>query len=70
VNMTQQFLSTALPVMVTFAVAAWFQGRGLDGINHRIDDVIARLGRIEAKLDNHADRIARLEERTSMVVRG
>jgi len=34
-------------------------------LSKRLDDIIARLGRIEMKLDDHQDRIARLEERTS-----
>jgi hypothetical protein len=51
-----------LPLMFTFIgaiwVASWLQ-------NKRLDDIIVRLGRIEAKLENHAERITRLEERTS-----
>ncbi len=39
----------------------------LDDMNRRLDDMTRRLDRIEGKLDNHADRIARLEERTSPV---
>jgi polyhydroxyalkanoate synthesis regulator phasin len=34
-------------------------------ISSRLDDIIARLGRIEIKLEGHEDRITRLEERTS-----
>jgi hypothetical protein len=33
--------------------------------NRRLDDIIARVARIESKLDGHAERIARVEERTS-----
>ena len=35
----------------------------------QLADIIARLGRIETKLDDHAERITRLEERTSPVRR-
>jgi septal ring factor EnvC (AmiA/AmiB activator) len=41
----------------------------IDEIGRRFDDVIARLIRIEQKLDNHEERIVRLEERTSPLVR-
>jgi hypothetical protein len=34
-------------------------------VSSRLDDIIARLGRIEIKLEGHEDRITRLEERTS-----
>jgi predicted signal transduction protein with EAL and GGDEF domain len=34
-------------------------------VNRRMDVVIVRLDRIEAKLDSHEERIVRLEERTS-----
>ena len=34
-------------------------------VSKRLDDIIARLGRIEIKLEGHEDRITRLEERTS-----
>lgn len=39
-------------------------------LGKRLDDVVARLVRIETKLDSHAERITRLEERTSPLVRG
>lgn len=41
--------------------------KAIDGTNRRLDDIVARLGRIEVKLEDHADRIARLEERTSPI---
>jgi hypothetical protein len=34
-------------------------------IQSQLTDIVTRLGRIEAKLDNHETRITRLEERTS-----
>lgn len=37
----------------------------LSTMQSQITDIVQRLGRIEAKLDNHADRITRLEERVS-----
>jgi hypothetical protein len=58
----QPFFQITLPLMSTFIgaiwVASWTQ-------NKRLDDIIKRLDRIEAKLENQPDRISRLEERTS-----
>ena len=59
-SMLQNFLSVALPICITFIatiwIAAWAQ-------NKRLDDIVARLARIETKLENHQDRIVRLGER-------
>src|SRR5580658_3709635 len=94
--MLQQFLSVALPIMVTLVatiwIAQWSQNKRFDDLkgdinrrfgdlgkrfddlksdmNRRFDDVIKRLDRIETKLDDHEERIVRLEERTSPVRRG
>jgi hypothetical protein len=64
-----QFVQVALPIMITLLVAAWMNGKGLDGINRRLDDIVSRLGRIEVKLEGHDGRIVRLEERTSPLAR-
>jgi hypothetical protein len=45
--MLQQFTAVALPIILALAGAAWLQ-------NRRLDDIIARLARIELKLDDHA----------------
>jgi GTPase len=67
-NILQQpFIQVALPIMVALTLAAWLQNKRFDDVNRRIDEVIRRLDRIETKLDNHNERIARLEERTSLV---
>ena len=67
-NILQQpFIQVALPIMVALTLAAWLQYKRFDDVNRRIDEVIRRLDRIETKLDNHNERIARLEERTSLV---
>ena len=48
-------------------------GKRIEDLNsslgNRLDEVIVRLDRIETKLDNHHERIARLEERTSPIHR-
>jgi hypothetical protein len=48
--------------MVTFVAAIWAASWSQ---NKRLDDIMASLRRIETKLENHAERITRLEERTS-----
>jgi hypothetical protein len=78
----QQFVSVALPLMVTLVatiwIASWSQNKRFDDLNRRIDElradmiarfaeVFGRLDRIELKLDNHEGRIVRLEERTSII---
>ena len=37
--------------------------------NRRVDEILVRLDRMEHKLDNHDERIVRLEERTSPLLR-
>ena len=54
------FIQVALPILIGLMLAAWLQ-------NQRFNDTNQRLERIETKLDNHNERIARLEERTSLV---
>jgi hypothetical protein len=55
--MVQQFTGTALPLMITILVAVCINNKAFDGVHKRLDDIIARLGRIETKLDDHAERI-------------
>jgi hypothetical protein len=71
----QNFLSISLPIMFTLVgtiwVASWPQNKRFDylrsDMNRRFEDVTTRLVRIEHKLDNHEERLVRVEERTSMV---
>jgi hypothetical protein len=58
------FVQVALPILIGFITMGWWQNKRIDDRPRSIDH---RLGRIEAKLDNHAERITRLEERTSLV---
>jgi len=67
--MIQQFTSVALPIILAFAIAAWLQNKRFDDIQKRLDDIIARLGKIEAKLDDHGERIVRLEAQASPILR-
>lgn len=70
------FVQVALPIMLTFAAATWYQNKRIDDLrsemnnlraemNRQFGEILRRLDRIEAKLENHNERITRLEERTS-----
>jgi hypothetical protein len=65
--MLQNFLSVALPIILAFigtiGLASWSQ-------NKRLDDIIARLGRIEGKQDDRAERIVKLETQASRIRTG
>jgi hypothetical protein len=69
----QPFFQVALPIIVTFAAATWFQNKRVDhlkaAVNRRLDDIIARLDRMETLLSGHDRRITALEERTSPLLR-
>jgi hypothetical protein len=72
----QPFVQVALPIIITFAIATWFQSkriddlrdslnRRIDGLDNRLDAIDRRLERIENLLTAHDRRITVLEERTS-----
>jgi hypothetical protein len=76
----QPFFQIALPIIITFAIATWYQSSRIsdlrDTLGKRIDDLRAdmnarfaavekRLDRIEIALTDHSSRIIALEERTS-----
>ncbi len=74
------FVQIALPIMITMLLTVRVNSKAFDTLNRRLDDmktdsnrrfdeVIKRLDRIETKLDDHGNRIVRLEERTSPLVR-
>jgi hypothetical protein len=71
-----QFVQVALPLMLSLAIAAWLNNRGIDAVGKRIDDlrgemngrfdeVFRRLDRLDEVLFDHDQKIVRLEERTS-----
>jgi hypothetical protein len=37
--LNSQFVQVALPIVLTIFIAAWMNGRSIDGINKRIDDL-------------------------------
>jgi hypothetical protein len=72
----QPFFQVALPIIVTFMITTLYQGKRIDDLSKRIDDLRAdmnarfdavekRLDRIEIAVADHATRITVLEERTS-----
>lgn len=80
----QPFFQVTLPLMVTFIasiwIAQWAQNKRFDDLNKRFDDlgkrfgemkaeIVKRLDAIEAKLDNHHERIIRLEAEASPIAR-
>lgn len=81
----QPFFQVTLPLMVTFIatmwIAQWAQNKRFDDLNKRFDDlgrrleemkseIVRRLDAIDAKLDNHHERIIRLEADASPIARG
>ena len=73
-------LPIMVTLITTISLSSWSQNKRFDNLKgdmnrrfddasrdtrNRFDDVIKRLDRIEIKLDNHEQRIVRLEERTS-----
>lgn len=62
----QPFFQVTLPIMVTFVATIWLASWAQ---NKRLEEIIARLGRIETKLDDHAERIVRLEAQASPIAR-
>jgi hypothetical protein len=76
----QPFFQVALPIIITFALATWYQNSRItdlrdmlgkriddlkDSINKRLDAIEKRLSSIEDLLRDHDRRITTLEERTS-----
>jgi hypothetical protein len=61
--MLQNFLSIALPIILTFIATIWLASWSQ---NKRLDDIVMRLTRIGAGLKEHGEKIAALDERTSM----
>jgi hypothetical protein len=67
--LNQPFFQITLPLMVTFVAtvwaASWAQNKRMDdlrdSINRRLDDIVARLTRIENLLADHDRRITALE---------
>lgn len=66
------FFTVALPIVITLIVATITQNKRVDdlrdsmnkrfdAVDKRFDSIERRLERIEIKLDNHTERIARLE---------
>jgi hypothetical protein len=80
----QSFVTVELPIVIAITLATRTNnGRITDlrndmdrrfadltrEMNRLFEDIISRLDRIERKLDNHEERIVRLEERTSPIHR-
>ncbi len=51
--------------VATIWLASWSQNKRFDEINRRLNAIDSTLRRIEATIQEHGEKIARLEERTS-----
>jgi hypothetical protein len=64
----EPFFHVALPIMVSFAFATWFQSKRIDdlkdAITKRLDSIEQKLATIESLLKEHDRRITTLEART------
>jgi hypothetical protein len=62
------FFTVALPLLIGMYLTSRSQNKRVDDLkdamNKRFDGIDRRLEKIEAKLDNHTERIARVEERS------
>jgi hypothetical protein len=74
--LNSQFVQVALPIVLTIFIAAWMNGRSIDGISKRIDDIVRRLDTIdvrlvaiEGRLTEFGESLTRVEERTSPIGR-
>jgi len=63
--LNQPFFQITLPLIITFVstvwAATWMQNKRLEEMSKRLDDIVARLGRIESLLGDHDRRITTLE---------
>lgn len=62
----QPFFQVTLPIMVTFVATIWLASWAQ---NKRLEEIIKRLERIEVKLDDHSERISKLEAQASPIMR-
>jgi uncharacterized protein YegL len=76
--LNSQFVQVALPVVLTIFIAAWMNGRAMDGINRSMDginkriddlrrDLTSRLDSIEVRLVAIEGRLADFGERLTRV---
>ena len=70
--LNSQFVQVSLPIVLTIFIAAWMNGRSIDGISKSSDDIVRRLDSIEVRLvaiegrlADFGERLTRVEERTS-----
>ena len=72
----QPFFQVALPIIITFALATWYQSKRVDdlrdslnrrigSIDKRLEAIERRLERIESLFSERDPRFSVLEERTS-----
>ena len=61
----QPFVQVALPIIITFAIATWYQSKRVDDQGKRIDDLRdslnGRIDRLEKRFDSVDRRLERIE---------
>jgi prefoldin subunit 5 len=56
VNWWQQpFFQVALPIVITFAIATWYQSKRIDDLGKRIDDLGKRIDDLGKRIDDLRD---------------
>ena len=57
--LNNQFVQVALPIVLTIFIAAWMNGRAIDGINKRIDDVNRRFDDLRSDMNSRFVEVSR-----------
>jgi hypothetical protein len=55
--LNSQFVQVALPIMITFAIAAWINGKSIDGVGKRIDDLRSEMSHRFEEIDRRFDEV-------------
>jgi hypothetical protein len=59
----QPFFQVALPIVITFAIATWYQSKRVDDQGKRIDDLGKRIDDLRDSMNRRFDAIDRRLER-------
>jgi len=61
--LNSQFVQLALPIVLTIFIAAWMNGRSIDGINKRIDDLRIDLSSLRVDMNTRFAEVNRRLDR-------
>jgi len=69
--MLQPFLSTALPIVIAVVIAAWLNGKAIDAVHKRLDDMRSdfnnHLNAIERRFDAMDKRFDKIDARLERI---